>query len=227
MAAMTPLIAEDLLWMLHDDHTGEPLLARAVIDRVLAGAVLLELTSITPERPVPPVRVLDSGRRGRPVLVASGGASAESDAVLVDALCRIVGAAQDPGQLLDRFGRGLRTTLLDRLIAAGRIDCDRGRVLGVFARGTWPTIDIAGKQQLRTRLHRVLFDAQPADARSEALLTLLSLARATAIQCAGWEPDLVEHTARAQQHRYLCAAVVTAVERAVCRTQAGLYTGAV
>ncbi|MFI1920340.1 GPP34 family phosphoprotein [Nocardia sp. NPDC020380] len=196
---MTPLIAEDLLWLLHDDRTGEPLVTRPILDRVLAGAVLLELTTPT---------------------------TAETDPLLTDASARIGDTELRPVELTQRLGRGLRAALLARLIAAGKVRRENARVLGVFAVHGWPTTDVLGKQQLRLQLRRVLLDAHAADARTEALIKLLSLVHALGPQCADWAPELIEHRAEIQGHRQLCPATVAVVERAVCLTQAARFTGA-
>ncbi|MFF2554645.1 GPP34 family phosphoprotein [Nocardia sp. NPDC058058] len=222
---MTPLIAEDLLWLLHDDRTGEPMLARPVMDRLLAGAVLLELTSVAPDRPVPAVRIVENRRVPRAVANLDT-PLADTDAILLAARAAIAGRPRTPAQVLEGLGRGLRENLLARLTARGRVRCERTRVLGVFGVDTWPTVDVAGKRQLRMRLQRVLLDHHPADARIAALLALLSSVRATGAQCAGWAPDVVEKHARAQRCEGVCTAVVQVIERAVHTTQAGLFTGA-
>ncbi|MFB7718587.1 GPP34 family phosphoprotein [Nocardia sp. NPDC056100] len=223
---MTPLIAEDLLWLLHDDRTGEPMLARPVMDRVLAGAVLLELTSVAPNRPVPAVRIVENRRAPRAIANLDT-PLADTDGILLAARAAIAGKPQTPARLLDGLGRGLREDLLVRLIARGRVRCERTRVLGVFGVDSWPTVDVAGKRRLRSQLQRVLLDCHPADSRTAGLLALLSSVRATGAQCAGWAPDVVERRARAQQREGVCAPVVQVIERAVHTTQAGLFTGAV
>ncbi|WP_063002713.1 GPP34 family phosphoprotein [Nocardia mikamii] len=82
--------------------------------------------------------------------------------------------------------RRLRRRSLDALHAAGRVRRDRIRFGGVIWRTTWPTADLLGKQALRCSLQRALFDAQPADEATRALIAILHTAGALAIQCPRW-----------------------------------------
>ncbi|MCC3313803.1 GPP34 family phosphoprotein [Nocardia africana] len=80
----------------------------------------------------------------------------------------------------------LRRRSLDALHAAHRVRRDRIRLGGMIFRTTWPTTDLLGKQALRCALHRALFDAQPADDTTRALIAILHTAGALAIQCPRW-----------------------------------------
>jgi hypothetical protein len=60
------LLAEDLLWLLLDDHTGEPLVDKQSLSHALAGALLIDLAA--PQHFPALVRVSGPGepiRRGR------------------------------------------------------------------------------------------------------------------------------------------------------------------
>ncbi|MEU1205315.1 GPP34 family phosphoprotein [Nocardia sp. NPDC005825] len=186
---MTSLIAEDLLWLLHDDDTGRALLARPVIDRLLAGAILLEATGPDP------------------------------DHLGVETSCVAL-----PREF--HTGRGLRESLLCRLVDAGKVRRARVRRLGMFAVDAFPTADARGKRRLRTAVRRALLDSLRVDRHTEALIVLLSTIRATDAYCAGWSPELVERAARAYEYRYISTAAAEHVKRAVCIAQAGIYTGA-
>ncbi|PPJ02123.1 hypothetical protein C5E51_31680 [Nocardia nova] len=82
--------------------------------------------------------------------------------------------------------RRLREKTLLELRASHRVCPRRTRFGGVISRTAWPTTDLLGKQELRRALQRALFDAQPADDATRALIAILHGVDALAIQCPRW-----------------------------------------
>ncbi|MBF4996956.1 GPP34 family phosphoprotein [Nocardia sp. BSTN01] len=90
----------------------------------------------------------------------------------------------------------LRRRSLDALHATHRVRPRRTRFGGVISRTAWPTTDLLGKQELRRSLQRALFDAQPADDATRALIAVLHGVDALAIQCPRWSPRETDYWAR-------------------------------
>lgn len=229
LIAMTPLIAEDLLWLLHSDDNGHCVIDRAALDPLLAGAVLIELTTPTLVEPLPRAVIMENGRWAAQVAStghATPGYWRESDPVITDAIARINATAYTPARAIAELGWGLRETLCARLVADGRVRHAHGRILGLVRYDHWPTVDLERKRALRYSLHRALLDCERGDPRTEALLSLLSIVRATGAQFLGRRVETIEARARTRSHRYTPRAAAAAVEAAVFRTLAGVFTGA-
>lgn len=92
--------------------------------------------------------------------------------------------------------RRLREKTLCALHATHRVRPRRTRLGGVISRTTWPTTDLLGKQDLRCSLRRALFDAQPSDHATRALITILHGVDALAIQCPRWSHRETNYWAR-------------------------------
>ena len=162
------LIAEDLLLLLIDDVSGRLMLDRTRLDRVLAGAVLIELAlggRISPATPG------ESARAGTLVVRPAG---PTGDAVLDAALTRLRSAAPTtPARAVEKLVKGIRETLLGRVVEAGFVREQHGTALGVFPTTRWPAIDLRHEAALRGELSAVLLQGQAPQRRSAALISLL------------------------------------------------------
>lgn len=162
------LIAEDLLLLLIDDVSGRLRLDRTRLDRVLAGAVLIELAlaeRISPAMPGEPARA------GTLVVRAAG---PTGDVVLDAALSRLGSATPTkPARAVEKLVKGIRETLLHRVVAAGFVHEQHGTTLGVFPTTRWPAIDVRHESALRAELSAVLIHGQVPQRRVAALISLL------------------------------------------------------
>jgi hypothetical protein len=160
------LIAEDLLLLLLDDESGKVTASdRAQV--ALGGAVLAELAILgaatVDER---------TSRFFSPKVRVTG--PAPDDRVLADAL-DVVGQKERTAQdLVTRLGKGLVQTLGDRMADRGIVERRRSRLLGVLPRTRWPAADSTHEAAVRQSLTSVLVQGTTPDARTGALVALLS-----------------------------------------------------
>lgn len=230
-SGMARLIAEDLLLLLLDDERGTPATG-ADLGTVLGGAVLIELALDGA------VHLTEKTSVWRRATVVADPAADETDPVLRRAL-QIVAAKDRPAQdLIERLGKGVRAELTERLTAARILERREGRVLWVFPRTTWPTLDVSPEQQLRRTLAHVLVEGAEPDPRTAALVSMLHAVgqaqrvvphegvssrevrrRAKQVAEGSWAADAVRGTVAATN-----AAVMAAVVAATVATTAG--TGA-
>jgi hypothetical protein len=167
------LIAEDVLLLLVDDGTGRFRVDSTRLDNVLAGAVLVELVMI--ER----VGFASEGgflKRGRMVVLDP---TPPGDPVLDRALVTIVGSRPaKPEQLIAKLRKRLRTTLLERLCAAGALHRSTRKIMGILPRTSWDSVESSREKELRRRLQDALVaDATP-DLRTAAVVSLLAAVNA-------------------------------------------------
>ena len=162
------LIAEDLLLLLTHDDTGKHLVSGSTLDLALAGAVLLELA----EREA--VDVAGPGEQVRQGRLVVRDDRPTGDPVLDEALRRLAAAgAKKPQDVLPKIGKGLRASLLARLVQRGIVRAEEGRVLGLFATRSWPAEDSAHEEQVRAALHDVLVVGRTPAVREAELISLL------------------------------------------------------
>ena len=163
------LIAEDLLLLLTDDDTGKLAASSTLVDIALGGALLVELALIErvdvagPDERVPRGRLVvrDSGRTG--------------DEVLNEALTMITSKeGKKPQTVVTALGKGTRGRLYKRLADGGVLRAEDGRVLGLFPTHHWPTKDASHEAAVRAALDTALLDGAATDARTGALIALLS-----------------------------------------------------
>lgn len=167
MDAVT-LLAEDLLLLLIDDATGKLVLDRTRLERALAGAVLVEL--VVAER----VGLSSSDGAPRSRRIAVRDRSPMGDGVLDEAVDRLAGKPARPGRAVEKLVKGLRQTLLTRIVDAGYVRQEHRRVLGVFPTTAWPAIHSDHEARLRAQLRSVLIGSSRPDVRASALIALLS-----------------------------------------------------
>lgn len=163
----TVLIAEELLLLLTDDHSGRLSVPAAEADLALAGANLVELALMGR---VDISRDGDEGRRGRIVVRDQ---SPTGDDVLDSAL-EVVTAhrGRRPQAVIGPLSRHLRQVLYQRLAGSGVVRAEERRVLGLFPSRTWPAQDTGHEAQVRQVIVDVLAGRAAPDPRSAALVAL-------------------------------------------------------
>lgn len=167
------LIAEDLLLLLTDDETGKLAASSSLVDIALGGALLVELALL--ER-VDVAGADEHVARGRLVVRDAG---PTGDAVLDEALLRVTGKeGKKPQTVVTALGKGARARLYERLAADGVLRAEEGRVLGLFPSHHWPTQDARHEATVRAELETALRNGAAADARTGALIALLSALKA-------------------------------------------------
>ncbi|MFC5291078.1 GPP34 family phosphoprotein [Actinokineospora guangxiensis] len=160
------LIVEDLLLLLLDDETGTPA-AAGTLYYTLGGAVLVELALSG--------RVeAEGGSRlsGPEVRVAGDGPL--SDPLLQAAYDRIAEKPRRVQPLILDIGSGLWEQLVERLVERGLIRREKKRVLGLFKVTQLPADDTGHEAEVRRGVKAVLEEGAEPDARTAALIGLLS-----------------------------------------------------
>jgi len=162
------LLVEDVMLLLIDDATGKPVLDRTRLERVLAGAVLVELA--TAER-VAPTPAVGSAKVGRVVVLDR---SPLGDGLLDEALARFPDKPLRPARAVEKLVKGLRQAVLTRIVDAGFVRSEHRAVLGIFPTTTWPAVRPDHEARIRATLRAVLVDGDRPDARTSALICLLT-----------------------------------------------------
>lgn len=153
--------AEDFL-LLMSDPGGSTLVTGSTLHVGVAGAALCELAELgrvgLDDRDA--LLVLDRDPLGDPL----------NDRVLAG-FAELQG--KKPKAVLARVGKDLLPAIRVRLQAQGRIGHEEKKILWVFPHPTWPLLDQAGQQALRSRLGQVLAGAAPVDADAGSLIALV------------------------------------------------------
>ena len=139
------LIAEDVLLLLLDDTKGT-VSAWGNTDAVLGGAVLAELAVLG----LATVDEKNSIWRAAKVH-ATGGAPADLDPVLAEALATIAEKDRKASTLVTKLGKGLKDRLAAGLAQRRILERRDGKQLGLVPRTTWPAADTSRADQLRRR----------------------------------------------------------------------------
>jgi hypothetical protein len=159
------LIAEDLLLLLLDDETGAP--QSSYLTTALGGAVLVELALSSCVR-------VEGGSRWHAAKIVPVAGAEPADPVLAVGLATVGEQSRTAQDLVNRLGKGLTESLADRLVQRGILERHDDRLLGLFPRKRWPTVDLSHEQELRRSLAAALVDGQQPDQRTAALIALLS-----------------------------------------------------
>ena len=224
---MQTLIAEDLLLLLLDDAKGT-LAASDKVQPLLGGALLLELALAGR------VEVTERTSRWASAKVAVTGPPL-GEPLLDEAMARVAEKPRSAQDLVGRLGKGTRERLLDRLVARGLVERRDGKVLGLFPHTTWPARDARHEESVRALLQGALVHGLTPDARTSALIALLSAidhahkvvdrgdlpartvkARAKEVADGAWAAQAVKDAVMAAQ-----AAIAAAVTTSVAVTAAG------
>jgi hypothetical protein len=162
------LLAEDLLLLLLDDESGKFLLDGLRLDRVLAGALLLDLvlaervSSPTPER-----------RFGQDRLVIEN-RTPLGDPLLDEALTRLDGRRPPAAaRAVEKWVKGTRQAVLTRIVEAGLVRAEHRTVLGLFPVSRWPAVRPEHEAAVRRELHGVLLEGRDPTPRIAAVVALL------------------------------------------------------
>ena len=159
------LLAEDLLLLLLDDEKGT-ISSTSYPQTVLGGALLLELALDG----VVEVRKEGTWHQAK---VHPTGVPVRDEPLLVEALATIGEKPRTAQDLVNRLGKGLAGRLGDSLAGRGIVERREQKVLGLFPRTLWPTVDSAHEEEVRRRLSDVLVRGLTPDQRTAALVALL------------------------------------------------------
>ena len=161
------LLAEDLLLLLLDDEKGTTPSLWVDIRVPLGAAVLAELAldgAVEPEAPASRWRSTTIGSTGR----------SDGDEVLAAALAIVAEKPRTAVDLAKRIGDGQKQRLADRLAAAGLVERQDDRVLGLFPRTRWPATSASHEAAVRDEIGRVLLQGAAPGPRVAALIGLLA-----------------------------------------------------
>lgn len=171
---MTLSLTEELLLLTLDQRSGRPALDSVRMKAAVAGAAVAELT-------LDGALALD-GPDGRRARLRRTGTAEPSDPLLREVLA--VADGRRPQDAVSKLGGAdawrdragaLRTHLLERMASAGVLSREDDRVLGLFPRTRWRTVDPASTDRLRVRVTGALNGGDgPPDARTAALVALLA-----------------------------------------------------
>lgn len=162
------LIAEDLLLLLTDDHTGRLAASGAAVDVALGGALLVELT--LRQR----IDVAGPDERVREGRLVVRDASPTGDGLLDEALAIVATKeGKKPQSAVAPLGKRTRVRLYDRLVASGLLRAEEGLGLGIFPRTRWPSEHAEHEASVRVGLATALRAGLTTDARTGALVALL------------------------------------------------------
>lgn len=166
------LIAEELLLLLTDDDTGRLVASGTTVDIALGGALLVELALAHRVE----VDDSDGGNRHGRVVVRDG--SLIGDHVLDEALATVTRKeGKNPQSVVTALARGTRARLYGRLVDAGVLRAENGRVLGIIPGRRWPSHDVDHEKGVRRELVAALRRGAAYDVRTGSLIALLSALR--------------------------------------------------
>ncbi|WP_323095336.1 GOLPH3/VPS74 family protein [Intrasporangium sp. YIM S08009] len=163
------LIAEDLLLLLTDDDTGRLVASGTLTDIALGGALLVELALAHR------VEVEGTAGRHRHDRLVVRDRTPTGDDVLDAALATVSREeGKKPQSALTALSKGTRARLYERLVDAGVLRAANGRVLGVIPTHRWPSQDVRHETDVQGELVVSLRRGTATDARTGALIALLS-----------------------------------------------------
>ena len=214
------LLAEDLLLLLLDDEKGT-ITSTSYPQTVLGGALLLELALDG----VVEVRKEGAWHQAK---VHPTGVPMRDEPLLVEALATIGERPRTTQDLVNRLGKGLAAKLGDDLAGRGIVERREQKILGLFPRTLWPTVDSTHEEEVRRRLSDVLVHGLSPDQRTAALVSLLhAIGRAETVVDRGDVPkstvkarakEIAEGAWAAQAVKDSITAATTAITAAVVAT---------
>lgn len=158
------IITEDLVLLLLDPGTRRPVVDGTALDRVIGGALLLDLS--TRGR-------LDADGDGARARLSVVDASPTGDALLDEALGRLADRPRRAQGAVERLARRTRTPVLERLVARGLVRRESARLLGIFPVTLWSPADQGPREQLHARVAAVLREGAQPDQHVALLISLL------------------------------------------------------
>lgn len=208
-------LTQDLTLLLLAPDTGRAVVDSTSLDRVIGGALLLDLA--TRER----ITADGDGAKAR---LSVADATPTGDAVLDDALARFDKPLRAQ-KAVERLARGTRTPVLERLAEQGLVRREQSRLLGVLPVTTW--LPGAAAKELRGRVAAVLLDGTQPDQHIALLISLVHAvkaehkivdgprrqlrARAAEVTEGEWAGEAVRKAVQAVQTSVLAAVVATTV----------------
>ncbi|MFD3374199.1 MULTISPECIES: GPP34 family phosphoprotein [unclassified Streptomyces] len=210
------LIVEDLMLLLMDDKSGA-IAGAGTLYYTLGGAVLVELALDGQVM----VDENDQGLNGLKVHAVSG--DPLSDPVLRTAHDKVTHRVRGVQTLLIEIGTGLRETVLDRLVERGMLRRESKKTLGVFRSTSTTAADTRHKQALMERVRAVLVYGEEPDARTAAVIGLLSASGSlpSLHRSIPWSGKVYERAKELEQASWGAEAVNTAVMRTVAAVSVG------
>ncbi|MFD9187379.1 GPP34 family phosphoprotein [Streptomyces phaeochromogenes] len=210
------LIVEDLMLLLMDDESGA-IAGAGTLYYTLGGAVLVELGldgNIT-------VDENDKGLNGLKVHAVSG--DALSDPVLQTAHEKVADRVRGVQTLLIEIGTGLRETVLDRLVERGMLRRESKKTLGLFRSTSTTAADTRHKKALMEKVRAVLVYGEEPDARTAAVIGLLSASGTlpSLHRSIPWSGKVYTRAKGLEQASWGAEAVNTAVMRTVAAVSVG------
>lgn len=210
------LIVEDLMLLLMDDESGA-IAGAGTLYYTLGGAVLVELDldgHIT-------VDENDKGLNGLKVHAVPG--NALSDPVLQTAHEKVADRVRGVQTLLIEIGTGLRETVLDRLVERGMLRRESKKTLGLFRSTSTNAADTRHKKALMERVRAVLVYGEEPDARTAAVIGLLSASGTlpSLHRSIPWSGKVYTRAKELEQASWGAEAVNTAVMRTVAAVSVG------
>ncbi len=211
-----PLIAEDLMLLMMDDTSGA-IAGEGTLYYTLGGAVLVELSNgghVTVDQNDRgltglKVRAVPGRRLRDPLLRSAHGKAAE----------RVRGVQS----LLAEIGTGLREPVLGQLVKRGTVRRESKKWLGVFPSTSTAIADTGHKKALVEKVRAVLVDDVEPDARTAALIGLLSASGTlpSLHRSVPWSGKVYKRAKEVEQGNWGAAAVNTAVMRTMAAISAG------
>ncbi|QPP07116.1 GPP34 family phosphoprotein [Streptomyces bathyalis] len=210
------LIVEDLMLLMMDDTSGV-IAGEGTLYYTLGGAVLVELGLGGHVK----VDGNDRGLTGLKVRAASGGPL--PDPMLRSAHDKVARRVRGVQGLLAEIGTGLREPVLQRLVERGMLRRESRKWLGVFTATSMRLADTRHKKALVKKVRAVLVDDVEPDARTAALVGLLSASGTlTSLhRSIPWSGKVHERAKELEQDSWGAEAVNTAVMRTMAAISAG------
>ena len=161
------LIAEDMLLLLLDDEKGT-IVGTSHLQIVLGGAMLIELATTG--------TVIVEEKKGmwKSAKVRVQPGSPPDDELLRRAADAVAGKERSGQDLVNRLGKGVQDELLGRLEQRGVLERREDKVLGLFPRRRWPTVDSTHEDAVRRQLTVALVQGVQPDQHTACLIALLA-----------------------------------------------------
>jgi len=161
------LIAEDMLLLLLDDEKGT-IVGTSHLQIVLGGAMLIELATTG--------TVIVEEKKGmwKSAKVRVQPGSLPDDVLLRRAADAVAEKERSGQDLVTRLGKGVQDELLGRLEQRGVLERKEDKVLGLFPRRRWPTVDSTHEDAVRRQLTAALVQGVQPDQHTACLIALLA-----------------------------------------------------
>ncbi|MFJ2770725.1 GPP34 family phosphoprotein [Streptomyces sp. NPDC087300] len=209
------LVVEDLMLLMFDDKSGV-IAGEGTLYYALGGAVLVELGlggHVT-------VDERDKGLNGLKVHAVAG--DPLPDPVLRSAQEKVAEKVRGVQTLLVSIGADLRGTVLDRLVERGMLHRESKKRLGMFRTASITAADTRHKEALVAGVRAVLVDGEEPDARTAALIGLLSASGTlpTLHAVVPWSGEVYTRAKELERSSWGAEAVNVAVQRTAAANSA-------